>query len=111
MRRSIVAICLVFAVLAAPALCAAELPELRLTIENHRFAPAELKVPAGQKVKLIVENRDATPEEFESYELNREKVVAGGASIIVFVGPLEKGRYKFFGDFHQESAQGAVLVD
>ena len=90
---------------------AAEVPEIRLTIENHRFSPAELRVPQGQKVKLIVENRDATPEEFESYELNREKVVLGNASISVFVGPLEKGRYKFFGDFHQDSAQGALIVD
>ena len=90
---------------------AGEPPEVRLTIENHRFSPGEIRVPQGQKIKLVVENRDASPEEFESYELNREKVVLGNASITVFVGPLEKGRYKFFGDFHQDSAQGALIVD
>jgi plastocyanin len=94
----------------APAL-AAEVPEVRLVIKDHKFDPAELKVPAGQKIKLIIENKDPTPEEFESYELNREKIVAGNATITVFVGPLEKGRYPFFGEFHQDSAQGALIVD
>ena len=94
----------------APVL-AAEVPEVRLVIKDHRFDPAELKVRSGQKVKLIIENKDATPEEFESYELNREKIVAGNATITVFVGPLEKGRYPFFGEFNKDSAQGALIVD
>ena len=46
--------------------------EFKLVIENHKFEPAELTVPAGVKIKLTVENRDATPEEFESHALNRE---------------------------------------
>ena len=90
---------------------ASEVPEVRLVIKDHKFTPAELKVPAGQKVKLVIENQDATAEEFESYELNREKVVTGNATITVFVGPLDKGRYPFFGDFHQESAKGVLVVD
>ena len=94
----------------APVL-AAEVPEVRLVIKDHRFDPAELKVRSGQKVKLIIENKDATPEEFESYELNREKIVSGNATITVFVGPLEKGRYPFFGEFNKDSAQGALIVD
>ena len=51
-------------------------PEVALVIKNHRFEPAELRVPAGQKIRLIVHNQDSTPEEFESHELNREKVIA-----------------------------------
>ena len=90
---------------------AAETGEFKLVIQNHQFVPAEIKVPAGQKIKLIVENKDASAEEFESYELNREKVVSGNATITVFVGPLDKGRYAFFGDFHQDSAQGVLVVD
>src|SRR5437870_3970751 len=88
---------------------AAETGEFHLTIQNHQFVPAEIKVPAGQKVKLVVENKDASAEEFESYELNREKVVAGQGSIVVFVGPLDKGRYAFFGDFHQDTAKGVLV--
>jgi plastocyanin len=102
---------LILAAFALAPVLAAEVPEVRLVIKDHKFDPAELKIPAGQKIKLIIENKDATPEEFESYELNREKIVAGNATITVFVGPLDKGRYPFFGEFHQESAQGALIVD
>jgi cupredoxin-like protein len=89
---------------------AAEPPEIRLVIREHRFVPAELKVPANTKIRLIVVNQDATPEEFESHELNREKVVTGGGTIPVYVGPLKPGRYPFFGDFHSDTAQGALLA-
>ena len=85
-------------------------PEFRLSIRGHRFEPAELTVPAGVKVRLLVANQDPTPEEFESYALNREKVVSPGATVVVFVGPLKPGRYEFFGDFHPDTARGWLVV-
>ena len=85
-------------------------PEIGLVIEGHRFTPTEVTAPAGQKLKLVVENRDKTPEEFESYALNREKVVAPGAKIVVYVGPLKPGRYEFFGDFNPATARGWLVV-
>ena len=84
--------------------------EAKLVIRDHKFDPAELSVPAGTKIKLLIENQDATPEEFESNELNREKVVVGKGTITVILGPLDAGRYPFFGDFHQETAQGVLIV-
>jgi hypothetical protein len=96
--------------LAPLAAFASDPPEYRLTIENHRFIPSEMTIPADTKVKLIVVNKDATPEEFESHELNREKVVAGNSSINVYVGPLKAGRYPYFGDFNQATAQGALIA-
>ncbi len=84
--------------------------DARLVIRDHKFDPVELTVPAGQKIKLLVDNQDATPEEFESNELNREKIVTGKGTITVFLGPLDAGRYPFFGDFHQETAQGVLIV-
>lgn len=81
-----------------------------LLIQDHRFQPGELIVPAGQKIKLTVENRDAAPEEFESYVLNREKVIAGQSSAIVWIGPLQPGRYAFFGDFNPKTAQGVIVA-
>lgn len=84
--------------------------EAHLVIRGHKFEPAELVVPAGKKIKLLVENQDPTPEEFESNELNREKVVVGKGTITVYLGPLDPGRYPFFGDFHQETAQGVVVA-
>ena len=85
-------------------------PEFQLAIEAHRFAPAELSVPAGQKIRLVVENKDGTAEEFESYALNREKIVAPGQKTVIFVGPLKPGRYEFFGDFNPTTARGWLVV-
>jgi len=81
-----------------------------LTIKDHQFHPSELTIPSGKKVKLLVENQDATPEEFDSYALNREKMVAGNSSAVVFIGPLDPGRYTFTGEFHAATAQGAIVA-
>lgn len=81
-----------------------------IQIKDHKFIPAELLVPAGKKIKLRIENLDKTPEEFESYDLNREKVVAGTRKITVYVGPLKPGTYKYFGEFHPETAQGIIVA-
>lgn len=86
-------------------------PEVTLVIRNHRFEPAELKVPAGQKVKLVVHNQDTTPEEFESHSLNREKVIPGGQKATIFIGPLKPGRYGFFGEYNEKTAQGTVVAE
>jgi len=93
-----------------PSRARAEDPSFPLTIREHRFEPAELQVPAGVKVRLIVRNADATVEEFESYSLHREKVVPGGGEITVLIGPLSPGTYDFFGDFNPQTAQGRIVV-
>ena len=85
--------------------------ETLVTLKNNQFSPAEVHVPAGKKVKLIVRNQDASAEEFESFELNREKVIPGNASGFVYIGPLAPGRYPFFGDFHQQTARGTVIAE
>ena len=86
-------------------------PEILLVIKNHRFEPAELKVPSGQRIKLVVHNQDSTPEEFESHSLNREKVIPGGAKAIIYIGPLKPGRYDFFGEYNEATAKGAVVAE
>ena len=102
---------LAFAALALPTLPAAAADdEFKLVIQDHRFQPAELVVPAGKKVKLVVENRDATPEEFESHALNREKVIAGKATATIFIGPLKAGRYPFIGEYNEATAQGVIVA-
>ena len=59
----------------------------------------------------MVHNQDPTAEEFESYELNREKVIPGGSKASIFIGPLEPGRYPFFGEFNEKTAQGVVIAE
>ena len=85
-------------------------PLVELVITNHVFVPDVVEIPANQKVRLMVINNDATPEEFESYELNREKVIVGGHRAVIFIGPLEPGDYPFFGEFNPKTAQGIVRV-
>jgi plastocyanin len=82
-----------------------------LTIQDHRFEPAELRVPAGRKLKVVIQNQDATAEEFDSHALNREKVVPGKSAASVFIGPLKPGRYPFVGEFHEATAQGVVVAE
>ena len=101
----------VLAFLLATGLAHAADPEVSLVIKNHRFAPAELRVPAGQRVKLSVHNQDATPEEFDSYSLNREKVVPGGAKATLFIGPLKPGKYEFIGEYNPATAKGVVIAE
>ena len=84
--------------------------EFTLVIQDHRFQPTEITVPAGQKIKLTVENRDATPEEFESKSLKREKVIAGKSSATIMIGPLTAGRYPFVGEYNEKTAQGVVVA-
>ena len=81
-----------------------------LTIRNHHFEPETLEVPAGQKIELTVINADPTPEEFESGDLRREKVVAANSRITVYIGPLRPGAYEFFGDFNPKTARGHVVA-
>ena len=94
---------------AAPAVAAPTAP-IELRIKNNVFIPSELEVPANVKFELLVINEDPTPEEFESHELNREKIVVGNGRITVPIGPLKPGRYPFFGEFHMKTAQGALIA-
>lgn len=86
-------------------------PEVMLVIKNHRFEPAEIKVAAGQRVKVLVHNQDSTSEEFDSHDLNREKLVPPGAKVTIFIGPLKPGRYAFIGEYHEATAKGVVIAE
>jgi hypothetical protein len=85
-------------------------PIIKIQIKNHLFIPSEITIPKNTKVKLIIYNLDETDEEFESYELNREKVIIGHRKGVIFVGPLPVGIYPFFGEFFPKTAQGKILV-
>jgi hypothetical protein len=95
---------------AAGAVFGADEPEFALTIRNHRFEPAEIRVPANMKVRLVVDNQGGGPEEFDSHALNREKVIPGKSRATLFIGPLSPGRYPFMGEFNASTAQGVVVA-
>lgn len=101
-----------FLVLFASASVAAD-NEFTLTIKDHAFDQKEIKLPAGKKVKLLVVNQDATPAEFESKPLNREKVIPGKSTGTINLGPLKPGRYAFVEEYHENeaAAQGVIVVE
>ncbi len=100
----------ILSLILAPALAMGATQEVEILIKDHKFEPAEISVPAHTKVKLKVVNSDATPEEFESYALHREKIIPGNSSAVIFVGPLDAGEYEFFGEFHEDTARGKLIV-
>ena len=85
--------------------------EIRSVIKGHRFSPPAVRVKANTKIKLVVVNEDATAEEFESFSLNREKVIRAGQTATIFLPPLKPGRYDFFGEFHPDTAKGTVIAE
>ena len=88
----------------------AKTPLVEVRIKDHLFFPSEVIVPVDTKVKLLVINDDTTAEEFESYELNREKIIMGNRKSIIFIGPLKAGKYPFFGEFYPKTAQGVIIA-
>lgn len=96
-----------FAFIAQPALA---VQTVDVVIKDHMFQPAEITIPAGTKVKLMIHNQDSSAEEFESHSLHREKIIPGGAKRSIFIGPLDAGTYEFFGEFNPKTAQGRVIV-
>jgi hypothetical protein len=89
---------------------AAYAEDYAITLKNNQFSPKELIVPSGRKIKLIVKNLDATPAEFESSDLNREKIVGANGEISVFIGPLDAGSYGYFDDFHRSTTTGIITA-
>ena len=108
MRRLLLAALLLAPLAATPA--RADDPSFTLTIRNHVFDPARIEVPANAKFRLLVKNMDSTPEEFESKDLRREKVIAGGAEAVILLGPLKPGTYRFVGEYNEATAKGVLVA-
>ena len=87
-----------------------ELPSFQLTIKAGRFYPEVLEVPANTKFRLLIKNEGPGPEEFESHELRKEKVLAPGVQSFLIFQPLKPGSYPFFGEFHPDTAQGRLVA-
>jgi hypothetical protein len=93
-----------------PAMPLAAQETYTVIIKDHQFAPAELTVPAHKKIKITIENQDPTPEEFESHDLKREKIIPANGKAVINVGPLRPGKYSFVGEFHEDTAKGTIVV-
>jgi hypothetical protein len=85
--------------------------EIHIVIKDHLFSPSEVKVKANTKIKLLVRNEDPTAEEFESFSLNREKIIRPGQTGTIFLPPLKPGSYDFFGEFNPNTAKGRIVAE
>ncbi len=111
MRRALlIALAALPAWLAAPSWADEKMPTFQIVMKNGRFEPTEIVIPAHTRVKLLLRNEGPGAEEFESLELKKEKVLAPGASSFLVLAPLKPGTYRFFGEFHPETAQGRIVV-
>ena len=81
-----------------------------VTIKDHKFSPQELIVPVNQKIQLVVENQDATAEEFDSKDLDIEKTVEANKSATISIDPLKAGKYEYTGKQHEDTAKGVIIV-
>ena len=107
MKKTTLALATGFVLLAG----AASAEGFSVTIKDHHFDPAEIKVPANQAATLTVKNLDATPEEFESKPLRIEKVIPANGEATFQLRPLKAGRYKFVGEFHEDVAKGEIVAE
>jgi hypothetical protein len=90
---------------------AEDLATYSITLKDHRFTPAELHVPSGKPFFVVVTNQDDTADEFEMNAPAVEKVIPAGVQGRVRIRPLGPGRFPFFGDFHRDTAQGAIVSE
>jgi hypothetical protein len=103
-------ICAVAAVLAlSVAVGAEDIATIPVSLQDHRFLPEEIRVPAGKPVYLEIANHDATAEEFDSGILAIEKIIPANGHARIRLRPLAPGRYPFVGEFHADTAHGAIV--
>ncbi len=98
----------VLALIAAPAF--AEDVAIQIILKDHKFTPAEVEAPSGKPLTLEIVNQDSAAAEFESKDLRVEKVTPAGGKASVKVRALKPGRYRFFDDYHESTAQGFLVV-
>ncbi|HZP61640.1 MAG TPA: cupredoxin domain-containing protein [Opitutaceae bacterium] len=83
---------------------------VEINFNHHRFIPEKIEISAGQSVVIRVVNASQERIEFESFKLNREKVVEPGRTVTVHLPALAPGSYDFFDDFHDDVPEGVIVA-
>lgn len=110
MNNFIATALLVFVVVTFPVGARGDDAVVELRFENHRFQPQTIGVPANRPFRVKVINGSKETIEFESFKLNREKVVGPGETIVVLIPALSPGSYDFYDDFHQDVPEGEIVA-
>ncbi len=90
--------------------CFADIRVIELVIQNGMFLPTQIEISSDERIELLIKNQGTDAEEFESLALRKEKIILPAKSTTIKLGPLAKGTYRFFGDFHPTTASGAIIV-
>jgi hypothetical protein len=101
---------LALSLFAGPPAHAEDMPTFHLLMKDGKLFPETLEVPANTKFRLTIKNEGPGAAEFESLELRKEKVLAPGVSSNLVFHPLKPGTYKFFDEFHADTAQGRIVA-
>ena len=109
MKKTTLSLFLLMAVTASAPVLAAD--PIKVTLQNHKFTPSEIRVKANTPFLIALTNKDATAEEFDSTALKVEKVVAGNSSGNIRIRALAPGKYPFMGEFFSKTAQGVVIAE
>jgi heme/copper-type cytochrome/quinol oxidase subunit 2 len=99
----------VIGVLTWPANSHADDVVVELKVKDGQFLPSDLVVKANTPFKIRITNADKSSIEFESFSLNREREVAPGQTVTVYLPALAPGTYEFFDDFHK-SNKGTITA-
>jgi hypothetical protein len=87
-----------------------EMPTFRIEMKDGAITPLRIEAPANKPFKLELHNTGKTPTEFESVELNREKVLAPQSQSFIVFRKLSPGEYTFFDDFHPDAPKALLVV-
>lgn len=88
----------------------AEDATLNLTIKNHKFDPIAPTIPANTRIKVTLQNLDATTAEFMSDEFKGGKVATGGQTVTFFIGPLKPGSYEIHDEYAEDASKTKLTV-
>ncbi len=99
----------IIGVFASPTTSRADDDVVELQVKGGHFQPADLIVKANTPFKIRITNADKSSIEFESFSLNREREVAPGQTVTVYLPSLAPGTYEFFDDFHK-SNKGTITA-
>jgi len=110
MKHLIVAFSLMLLTTVARAAGAPADDAIELRFENRKFIPQTLNVPANRPFKIKIVNAGKEAIEFESFKINREKVVGPGETVTINVPALKMGSYDFYDDFHRDVPEGTIVA-
>jgi len=110
LKANVLIIALSSMMLFAAAHGAAEDSVVELRYENRKFIPQTLEVPSGRTFRIKIVNASKEAIEFESFKINREKVIGPGETVTVNIPALKPGTYDFYDDFHRDVPEGKIVA-